>query len=162
MEYRNSGNASHLGKGLAVSVDADAGMELLGSTLQAIGDTTASNLTIKAKGTGTLTLGDSSNVVQINGSTVAFKLVAGVSSYTPPALSSFAQDVTTLAMAGLSTGDQVLCVDFRGALSTKYFPAYYYPTPSATGELTIMFGNLHNSSVSASSGRVRWTYIDRT
>lgn len=160
MEYRNAGNASHLGKGLAVSVDADAGVEILGSSIVAIGDTTASNLTIKAKGTGTLTLGDSSNVVTLNGSTTPFKLVVGESSYRPPSLSSFAQDYSTFAAAGISTGDLIISVDFRGTLSTVYIVGT--PTPSSANEIKVSLGNLHNANVTGSSGRVRWAYIDRT
>lgn len=160
MEYRNSGNATHYGKGVAIGVDGNNGLELQGSSLAVISDSAAANLTIVAKGTGNVQIGDSSQTVSLAGSTTQFKLVCGESSYRPPALSSFAQDYSTFAAAGISTGDLILTVDFRGTLSTVYIVGT--PTPSSANEIRVSLGNLHNSSVSGSSGRVRWAYIDRT
>lgn len=163
MEYRNSGVNTHFGGGLVAGVDRNAATEILGSTISVASDSNNAGLTITAKGTGTLTLGDSSNVVTLNGSTVALKMVAGVSSYRLPDLSSFAQGVCTLAAAGISTGDLIVAFDFRfssGAGSTSYI--YAGVTPSAANEITVAVANVHNSSVSGSSGRVRWAYIDRT
>ena len=163
MEYRNSGNATHLGKGLAVGVGGENGVEIQGSTIAAISDSNSANLSIYAKGTGALVLGDSSNVVLTNGSTVPLKLVAGVSSYRLPDLSSWAQGVCTLAASGISTGDLIVSFDFRfssGAGSTSYIMGGVSPT--SAGEITVCVANIHNSSVSGSSGRVRWAYLDRT
>lgn len=160
MEYRNSGVNTHYGGGIVAGVDRGAAAEILGSTIGVASDSAAAGLNIVAKGTGTLMLGDSSNTVMFNGSTVAFKLVCGESSFRPPALSSFAQDYSTMAAAGISTGDLIISLDFRGTLSTVYIVGT--PTPSSANEIKVSLGNLHNASVSGSSGRVRWAYIDRT
>lgn len=164
MEYRNSGNATHYSKGLVTDVDAAIGVEHSGSTVVSAADAANANLTVRAKGTGTLNLGDSSNVVNIGGSTMQFRIVSGISSYTAPALSSFATGESTITLAGLSTGDLIIGFDFRGQPggSTKLAFSAVWPTPSASSEATIQFINPHNSTASGSSGRVRWAYIDRT
>lgn len=161
MEYRNSGNATHFGKGLVTGVDANTGVEHSGSTILAASDSAAANLTVRAKGTGTLTLGDSSNVVNINGSTTAFKIVSGESTMTAPAMSSVSQAESTFTASGISTGDLIICVDFRNTLSTSYLPGL--PYVGAADKIHVPLGNCHNSSISASTGVVvRWAYIDRT
>lgn len=160
MEYRNAGRATHWGGAHVVGVDGSTGIEMDGSTLRSVADGGNAELVVKGQGTGPLRLGDSSNTIYFNGSTVAFKLVCGESSYRPPALSSFAQDYSTFAAAGISTGDLILTVDFRGTLSTVYVVST--PFPSSNNEIKVSIGNLHNANVSGSSGRVRWAYIDRT
>lgn len=162
MEYRQSGEATHHGKGLITSVDANAGVEMIGSTVVAASDSAAAGLTIKAKGTGTLTLGDSSNVVVVNGSTTPFKLVAGVSTTTIPNMPGASQDVSTFAAAGISTGDLILCVDSRGAVSTHVAMGGYRCT--AANKITVVWTNCHASSITPESTgfSVRWAYLDRT
>lgn len=160
MEYRNSGNATHLGKGLAIGVGGENGIELQGSTLSVISDSNNANLTVLAKGTGAIALGDSSQTVFLAGSTTGIKFVCGESSFRPPALSSFAQDYSTFVMTGVSTGDLIVSVDFRGTLSTAYIAGA--ATPLAAGEARVQLGNLHNSTVSGSSGRLRYAYLKRS
>lgn len=162
MEYRNSGVNTHYGGGLVAGVDRNAATEILGSSIVAASDSNNADISLKAKGTGTVIVGDSSNAVMLAGSTTPIKIVTGVSSYTPPQLSSFAQDTLSIVMTGLSTGDLILSVDFRGSLSTSYIVPMYYPTPSSNNDATLVFANVHRSSVSGSSGRVRWAYLDRT
>lgn len=166
MEYRNSGNATHLSANQAVGVGSSAGVELGGGstagTITAIGDATNENLRITAKGTGNLSLGDSSNVVFINGSTTPFKLVVGQSTTTLPNMPANSLDVSTMAAAGISTGDLILFVDARGVLSTEVGMAGY--TCTAANEICVRWINPHASSITAETTGVtmRWAYIDRT
>ena len=161
MEYRNPGAATHLGKGFVASVDANTGVELDGSTITAASDSAAANLTIKAKGTGTLTLGDSSNAVFLGGSTTPWKVVAGESTMTAPAMAASAQAESTFTATGISTGDIILQVDFRNTLSTSYLPGL--PYVGAADKIHVPLGNCHASTISASTGvTVRWIYLDRT
>lgn len=165
MEYRNPGNATHFSRGLAAGVESSNGVEIGGTsnagTITAIGDTNVANLTITAKGTGALALGDSSNVVTISGSTTQFKIVSGESTMTAPDMDAASQQESTFAAAGISTGDLIICVDFRNTLSTKYLPGC--PYVGASGKIHVPLGNVHASTISASTGVVvRWSYIDRT
>ena len=165
MEYRNSGNGSHLSQGFAAGVGSSAGVELVGGstigTVRAIGDGTNENLAILAKGAGNLKIGDSSNVLYLNGSTTAFKVVTGESTYTPPAMSSFSQAECTFTASGISTADLILCVDLRNTLSTAYLPGL--PYVGAADKIHVPVANVHASSISGSTSLVvRWSYIDRT
>lgn len=160
MEYRNSGNATHFGKGLVVGVDGNNATEIQGSSISVASDSNNANLTIRAQGTGNIQIGDSSQTVSLGGSTTQWKLVTGESSWRPPAMSSHSIDISTMTMTGVSTGDLIVAVDFRGMLSTLYAVASY--TPSSAAECKFTLANPTKSTISGSSGRVRWAYIDRT
>lgn len=165
MEYRNAGNATHPSNGLAVGVGSSAGVELGGGstagTITAIGDGTNENLRITAKGAGNLSVGDSSNVLYLNGSTTAFKLVCGVSSFRPPDLAANSQGECTFVATGISTGDLIIDVDFRNHLTTNYLPGGNGYV-GAANKIHVPVGRVQASTISGSSGVVRWAYIDRT
>lgn len=162
MEYRNSGNATHYAKGSVWGTDSNTGTEIKGSTIVSASDSAASGLTVRAKGTGPLVLGDSSNVVTINGSTTPFKLVCGESTTTLPNLPANSLTNSTFAAAGISTGDLIVFVDARGVLSTAVGMAGY--TCTAANEINVRWVNPHASSITAETTGVtmRWAYIDRT
>lgn len=161
MEYRNAGNATHHTKGMVFGTDSNVGVEIEGSSIISASDSAASGLTVRAKGTGTLSLGDSSNVVTINGSTTPWKVVMGESTVTAPDLAANAQGESTFTATGISTGDIVLSVDFRNTLSTLYLPGM--PYVGAANKIHVPVGNVHASTISASTGvTVRWIYLDRT
>ena len=162
MEYRNPGNATAYSKGMIFGTDSNVGVELKGSSVLSASDSAASGLTVRAKGTGTLSLGDSSNVVNIAGSTMQFKIVSGVSTTTIPNMPGASQDVSTFAAAGISTGDLILCVDSRGVVSTQIAMGGYRCT--AANKVTVVWTNCHASSITSESTgfTVRWAYIDRT
>lgn len=161
MEYRNSGAATHLSKGLVTNVEGLTGIDIDGSTITSASDSAASGLTIAAKGTGPLTLGNSSNVVTLAGSTTPFKIVSGESTMTAPAMAANSQAESTFTATGISTADLIICVDFRNTLSTSYLPGM--PYVGAADKIHVPIGNCHGSTISASTGVVvRWSYIDRT
>ena len=162
MEYRNSGAASHLGKGFVSGVDSNVGVEIDGSTILSASDSAASGLTVRAKGTGTLNLGDSSNTINIGASTVQMKFIGGLSTITVPNMPGASQAVSTVTMTGISTGDLILAVDARGTISTHVAMGGY--TISGNNEGTITWVNCHASSISPETTgvTVRWAYLDRT
>ena len=162
MEYRNSGAATHLSKGAVYGVDSNVGTEIRGSTILSASDSAASGLTVRAKGTGTLMLGDSSNVVNVAGSTIQFKLVGGISTTTIPNMPANSAAVSTITAAGISTGDIILAVDSRGTLSTEIIQGGY--TISAANEISVTWANPHASSITPETTGVtmRWLYLDRT
>lgn len=150
---------------MAAGVDSSNAVELGGGStagsITAIGDATDANLVITAKGAGNLKLGDSSNVVYINGSTTPWKVVMGESTMTAPDLAANAQGESTFIATGISTGDIVLSVDFRNTLSTSYLPGM--PYVGAANKIHVPLANCHASTISASTGvTVRWIYLDRT
>ena len=163
MEYRNAGAATHFGKGLVVGVDSsNAGVEIAGSTIISASDSAASGIALVAKGTGTVSIGNSSNTVLMAGSTTPLKFIAGESTVTPPDLAAEAGGNCTITISGASTGDIVLAVDFRNTLSTGYLVtgnAFF----DAANHMTIPIHNASGSTISNSTGvTVRWLYLDRT
>lgn len=155
MDYRNSGLASHLGQGIAVGVDGTVGTMISSNVIAPINDTTSADLYIGPKGTGKLFLGGSA-------STVSLSVVSGQSTTTVPNMPANSQAVSTMAAAGISTGDMIICADPRDALSTGVTLSRAYP--SAANEITLVWINPHASSIAAESTglTVRWMYIDRT
>lgn len=154
MEFRSSNPIGrvHHGGDIAAGVDQTRGVMLSSNSIQPIGDAADIDLEVKAKGTGRVFLG---------GSTTAFQLVSGESTYTPPALSSFAQGECTFAAPGISTGDLIFCVDLRNGLSTAYLPGL--PYVGAADKIHVPVGNVHASSISGSTSLVvRWSYVKRS
>lgn len=160
MDYRNSGAASHLGKGFITGVDGLSGIEHDGSTIVAASDSAAAGLTVRAKGTGTLQLGDSSNVVQIGGSTTPYKLVTGISTTAVPNMPANSMARSTMTCVGISTGDIIISVSARDGLSTGVGLLRSY---AGVDEIINEYINPHASSIAAEAALVcRWAYIDRT
>lgn len=154
MEFRstNVDGRVHFGGDLIAGVNATAGVHLTSNVVQPAGDASDIDLHVKAKGTGALFL---------NGSTTAFKLVSGESTFTPPAMSSFSQAECTFTAAGISTNDLIFCVDLRNVLSTAYLPGL--PYVGAANKIHVPVANCHASSISGSTSLVvRWSYLDRT
>jgi len=155
MEYRLSGEATHFGKGIAAGVDGTVGTLLTSNALQAIGDAAAVDLYIAPKGTGKVFIGSP-------GSTVSAQTVSGQSTTTIPNMPANSQAVSTMAAAGISTGDMIICADPRDALSTGVTLSRAYP--SGANEITLVWINCHASSIAAESTgiTIRWAYLDRT
>lgn len=155
MEYRNSGAATHYGKGLVAGVDGDNGVSISSNAIAAVADAAAADLFIGPKGTGKLMLGGAASTVSLQG-------VCGQSTTTIPNMAANSQAVSTMAAAGISTGDMIICCDPRDALSTGVTLTRAYP--SGANEITMVWNNCHASSIAAESTgiTVRWMYIDRT
>jgi hypothetical protein len=113
------------------------------------GDEANKSLTVKAKGTGTLTLGDSSNVVQIgNVFTVQF---------TPAALAANAQSQSTITVTGLSTGRPVFgMVQSPTNLSGAYNFRFQCSTAN---ELRLTQQNMTGSSIGSGESTGRFLLI---
>lgn len=75
MNYRSSNAGQHLSNDIVAGVASSHGVQLSGGStggiVQAVGDDTDISLNLRAKGAGSVILGDSSNVVNLgNGSTL--------------------------------------------------------------------------------------------
>lgn len=156
MEYRNDGAGTHLSKGLVIGVDGSVGLSLSNNLITPASDTTATDLYIGPKAGGKLYMGGAAT------STVSLTGVCGQSTTTIPNMPANSQAVSTMAAAGISTGDMIICCDPRDAVSTGVTLSRAYP--SAANEITMVWNNCHASSIAAESTgiTVRWMYIDRT
>ena len=163
MDFRSTNPAGfvHYGGDIMSGAQSTRGVLLSSNTVQAVSDNSTESLDVLAKGTGSVNVGNSSQSVFISGSTTPWKVVAGESTVTAPDLAANTQGECTLAAANISTGDIILQVDFRNTLSTLYLPGL--PYVGAAGKIHVPVGNVHASTISASTGvTVRWLYLDRT
>ena len=142
----------HFGGDVMSGANCTRGVLLSSNSIRPVSDNTNEDLHLHGKGTGKVYLG---------GSTVPSQYVGGLSTATPPPLAANAQGVCTFAAAGISTGDLVLAVDFRGNLSTNYVVSQARCT--AANEIVVDMANVHASTISASTSiSVRWLYLDIT
>lgn len=154
MEYRstNPEGFSHFGGDIMSGAHSTRGVMLSSNTISPVSDNSNEDLILRGKGTG---------VVLLNGSTTALTIVSGESTMTAPAMAANSQNESTFTATGISTGDLIICVDFRNTLSTSYLPGL--PYIGAANKIHVPVANCHASTISASTGvTVRWSYIDRT
>lgn len=157
MEFRstNVDGFIHFGGDVVAGVNLSQGVQLTSNTVQPCGDAAAIDLRLVGKGTGKVVIGAA-------GSTVSLNQVFGESTTTVPNMPANSQAVSTMAAAGISTGDMVICADPRNSLSTGVTLSRAYP--SGSNEITLVWINCHASSIAAESTglTVRWAYLDRT
>lgn len=164
MDYRNADNASHLSKGLAVGVESSNGVELGGGstagTITATGDTTAANLFIRAKGTGNLRVGDSSNVVYIGASTSAFGgMNRGTSTMSLVALPVSGLVLSTVTVPGLGVDDMLYLARPGDTLVSTAIGMVGYSC-TAAGEAKIAWlNNLASTASILADTPIKFAYI---
>lgn len=154
MEFRSTNPAGyvHYGGDIMSGAQSTRGVLLSSNTVSPVSDNTNEDLQLLGKGTGR---------VYLDGSTTPLKIVAGESTMTAPAMAAASQAESTFTATGISTGDIILQVDFRNTLSTSYLPGL--PYVGAADKIHVPLGNVHASTISASTGVVvRWLYLDRT
>ena len=154
MEYRSTNPEGyvHFGGDVMSGANSTRGVLLSSNTIKPVSDNAAEDLIITGKGTGGVLIG---------GSTTPLKFVSGESTMTAPAMAANSQAESTFTATGISTGDLIICVDFRNTLSTSYLPGL--PYVGAADKIHVPLGNCHASTISASTGVVvRWSYLDRT
>lgn len=110
MEYRNSGNATHHGKGLVTGVDGDNGVSLSSNIISPASDSANADLTVKGKGTGGVFIGNS---------TAATKGVwAGTATAPTVAIQASGLAISTLTVPGVVAGDAVFIGRATAQMST--------------------------------------------
>ena len=160
MEYRNSGAATHFGKGLVTDVDAVTGIEHSGSTILPASDSAAANLTVKAKGTGTLQLGDSSNVIQIGASTSAFGgMNRGQTTLTLVELPASALVYSTLTVPGLGVNDLLYIARPESTNMSTALGMVGYSCTAANEAKIAFLNNLASTASILADTPVKFAYI---
>lgn len=160
MDYRTDGAATHYGKGLVTGVDGLSGVEQIGSTIQSVSDSAAAGLTIRAKGTGTLQLGDSSNTIIVGASTSGFGgMNRGQTTLTLVALPISGIVYSTLSIPGLGVND-LLYIERPGssAMSTALGMVGYSCTTAGQAQIAFL-NNLASTQSIAADTPVKWAYI---
>ena len=164
MDYRNSSHGIHIGGAVVAGVEYGSGIELnpnsSGSapTISPVGDETNKGITIVGKGTGTITVGNSSNPIAIAGPQTASaglkvgssgssmsEILKAVVQFTPPTLSTGAASVaeSTHTVAGASTG-AVIFFTPTNPISAQYTLRAHCST---VNELKLVWGNHGKSTL---------------
>lgn len=176
MQYRSTnpdGRYTHQGGAFVAGVEYGSGIELnptssgADPTILPAGDEANKGITLKAKGTGTATIGDSSNTVrilganvQIAGSTAPFagfqrQLSTAIS--TPNFNSSGSMGViSTVTMAGVNSSHVIVYNALNlstGILLTDVFPG------STVGSLNLKWNKYSTTTIAASTCRIRFLAI---
>lgn len=160
MEYRNFGNATHHSKGFITNVDGDAGVEMVGSTLLPASDSAAAGLTVRAKGTGTLQLGDSSNTVRIGGSTSNFGgMNRGTSTMTLVQLPASALVLSTVTVPGLGVNDMLYLARPGDSLVSTAIGMVGYSCTAANEAKIAWLNNLASTASILTDTPINFAYI---
>lgn len=147
---------SNVAGSLLVGADQGGGVEVVATvstsgtpSIVPAGDEANKGLTVKAKGTGTLTLGDSSNALRVgNVFTVQF---------TPAALAASAASQSTITVAGLSTGRPIYGmvqspVNLDGAYQFRF-------QCSTANELRLTQQNISGSTIGSGESTGRFLLV---
>lgn len=171
MEARSSnamGRWVHFGGDVAAGVEDGIGVILRSAStgsaavIEPLSDSDTAALVVRAKGAAALTLGNSSNALNLvaprlgANSTTAFALVEKYTvEFTPPSLAATTGVLSTYTVTGLTT-NSVLVFTPRLPIS----PAYSLrPRCSTANELVIAWGNLFGSTIGTGESTNRGTLL---
>jgi len=160
MEYRNPGEATHHSKGFITNVDGLSGVELVGSTVLPASDSAAAGLTVRAKGTGTLQLGDSSNTIRIGGSTSGFGgMNRGTSTMTLVELPASGLVYSTVTVPGLGVNDMLYLARPESTLVSTAIGMVGYSCTAANEAKVAWLNNLASTASILTDTPIKWNYI---
>lgn len=153
MNYRDSSqNSMHLLNGLAASVESSHGVAIWGAStggvVEAIGDDANISLSVRGKGTGALSLGNSSSPV-LFGQTFTIQFV-------PAVLAASTSVQSTITVAGLSTGRPLLFTPTTPGLSMQYA---FRVQCSTANELRFTQQNIAASTIGTGESTARGVLI---
>lgn len=163
MDFRSTNSKYvHFGGDIVSNVDdgSSYGVQITGGStagvVQAAGDTTNIDLLVRGKGTGIVTLGNSSSPTRLGNSTTSIALAQRYFvQFTVPALSSGASAESTVTVTGLTT-NSILVLQHRLKLNSTVTGVAVTPRCSTADELTVEF---HNHSQSSLSGSTQSAYL---
>lgn len=178
MDYRSSNTIgfTHFGGAIVAGVEGGSGVELSpqssgsAAVITVVGDETNKSLSIVGKGTGTVTLGNSSSPVALAGAvtqtggatfgssgTALTEVRAFTVQFTPPALSSglVSGAESTYTVTGVSTGT-VLMFTPTNPISALYTVR---ARCSTANELTLAWGNIGDSTLGSGESTNRGTVL---
>jgi hypothetical protein len=170
MEFRSSNQGFCSPKDIQSNVGSSHGVQLSGGStggvVQPCGDDANISLFLRGKGTGGVTVGNSSSPVTI-GAGSAFKgAYSTTAAWTIAALSSGATAEVTFASttADVVPGDLVMLDAGLPAVSTQTITLLGFRMHAdASSRITATFGNITSTAVgSTASGTMRITWIDLT
>lgn len=161
MEYRSANPGMHISNDVVAGVGSSHGIQIgggsTGGVVQTVADDTSANLTLKAKGLGTVVVGDSSNTVQFAGSTAPFAGFVRVIS-TAVATPNFNSTglfgiVSTVTVSGVNSSHIILSNPIN--LSTAVVLSDVW-AGSTANSVNLKWNKLSTVTVSASTATIRF------
>lgn len=170
MQYRSTNlvGYTHHGGALVVGVEQESGIELNPTSsgnapvITSAGDETNKGIILKAKGTGSVTIGDSSQAVSIGGGTAfkGFKVDTGTTQFAAISSGQTLEVPLSTAVTGVNAGDLAM-IETVITPSVLAFGGYRIDA-DVTTRVTLIVTN--PGSTASSTGRVVWriVYADLT
>ena len=171
MNYRSSFAGQHVGGHIVAAVNSSHGIELgggsTGGTITAVGDDANVSLSIQAKGTGPIVIGNSSQAISFGGSAAGtFKgFFSSTRTWELAAVSSGQVGELTFASTAfdVNPGDLIGALEVWPTLSTTPLALMHYRMSTvATSRLTVVLGNIASTATSTTSGHIRVSWADLT
>lgn len=171
MKYRSTHAGQHVSNDIVANVGSSHGVQLSGGStggiVEAVGDDANISLRVRAKGTGSLILGDSSQTVLIGGSasTPVKGFFSSTKTWSLDAVSSGQLGEITFASTDfdVNPGDIIGAIEIWPTASTSALAfAHYRMSAVATSRLTVVLANVASTATSTTSGHVRVSWIDLT
>jgi len=179
MLYRSSTGGQHISGDITAGVGSSHGVQLSGGStgglVQAVGDDANVSLTLKGKGTGGVTIGDSSQTVAFAGPVLVGSTAAGslgfrgafssTSTWSLAAVSSGQVGELTFAntVFDVNPGDLIGAIEVWPTASTTPLAFMHYRMSTvATSRLTVVVGNIASTVTSTLSGHIRVSWLDLT
>lgn len=169
MNYRDSSGASHYGKPLIVGVDSSHGVKIEGGStgglVQSVGDDNNIALRLRAKGTGPIIIGDSSQAISFGGSAAGtFKgFFSSTNTWELAIVSSGQVGELTFSNTAfdINPGDLIGAIEVTPSTSVLIYGGYR-TSSVATSRLTVIMANISSTATSTTSGGIRVTWADLT
>ena len=167
MLYRDSSqNSMHLLNGAAASVESSHGVVIYGGStggfVESIGDDANISVTVRGKGTGGVTIGNSSQTVTIGGGTAfkGYKSDTGTTQFAAISSGQTLEVPLSTAVTNVNAGD-LATLETIITPTTVMFSGYRIDS-DVTTRVTMVVGN--PGSTASSTGRVSWriVYADLT
>ena len=140
MDYRNSGEATHYGKGIVLGVDGAAGTQISSNTISAVGDASNITLVLSGKGSGGVSFGASTSAIGGMGRGIA------VSPLVQLPVSGLVY--STITIPGVAVGD-VLHVSRSTGMSTALAMGGAWVTGADEGSFAVLNNLASTQSVLA-------------
>ena len=172
MDYRSTNNAgwNHLLGDFVAGVGSSHGVQLSGGStgglIEAVGDDANISLRLRGKGTGAVTIGNSSQTVTIGQGSAVKGAFSTTFAYAFTALSSgdTVESLIASTTADVVPGDLIALELDLPAVSTQTISLMHFRTSTgASSRVVLTLGNITSTAIgSTGSGTGRITWLDLT
>ena len=162
MEFRSTNPEGfvHFGGDVMSGAQSTRGVLLSSNTIQPVSDNSNEDLLIRAKGTGTITIGNSSNSVRVGASTSVFGgMNRGTSTMTLVELPASALIYSTLTVPGVGVNDLIFMERPGSTLMSTALGMVGYSCTAANEVKIAFLNNLASTASILTDTPIKFAYI---